>query len=278
MLTIYDIINKDINYEKEYKKIKDLVLNSDTIKCTNGLRYSYKYIFDSYIEYWKYRGTKLNIKEIISEIERKTNCGNDPINDCLYMCELFLNMREFIKYICRRHYIPGIYISDFDDKILLDTVEFLLKTLGYKTYKVEEYKILLTKEDADSINTALIVENEDISNIIMQYNDFKIVNNVKEKQKILQSLANYIEPKRKELKIKNSKLEKHLFMAFNKLNIRHNNLEGKEKEEYTSNLTESELLNWYDKTYNIILISIRLLELDNQIKPFEDIAKMHFNK
>ena len=111
----------------------------------------------------------------------------------------------------------------------------------------------------------------------MEYNDFKISGDIKEKQKILYALANYLEPKRKELREKNSKLEKSLFMAFNKLNIRHNNLEGKEKLGYTSSLTKEELLEWYDKIYNLVLISIRLLELDNQIKPFEDIAKKYFN-
>ena len=277
MLSIYDILNKDIDYKNEYNKIKDLFLNYNLIEGSIGYQYTYEEVFDAYIMQWKYRGTKLCLKEIITDIESKTNCGENPIDDCLYLCELILNVREFLKYISNKYHLRDMYISDFNDRMLIETVEFLLKTLGYSSYKEEEYKILLVKEDADSINTALIVENEDISNVIMQYNDFKIVKNIKEKQKILQSLANYIEPKRKELKNKNGKLEKNLFMAFNKLNIRHNNLEGKDKEEYTSNLTKEDLLKWYDKTYNLSLISIRILELDKQIKPFEAIAKEYFD-
>jgi len=277
MLSIYDILNKDIDYKNEYNKIKDLFLNYNLIEGSIGYQYTYEEVFDAYIMQWKYRGTKLCLKEIITDIESKTNCGENPIDDCLYLCELFLNVREFLKYISNKYHLRDMYISDFNDRMLIETVEYLLKTLGYSSYKEEEYKILLVKEDADSINTALIVENEDISNVIMQYNDFKIVKNIKEKQKILQSLANYIEPKRKELKNKNGKLEKNLFMAFNKLNIINNNLEGKDKEEYTSNLTKEDLLKWYDKTYNLSLISIRILELDKQIKPFEAIAKEYFD-
>jgi hypothetical protein len=144
-------------------------------------------------------------------------------------------------------------------------------------YKEEDYKILLVKKDADAISTAIAVSNIDVSSLIMQYNDFKIAENVNEKQKILFALAKYLEPKRAELKEKNSKLEQNLFMAFNKLHIRHNYLEGKDREEYTANLKNKELLDWYDRTYNLSLIAIRLLELNEMVKPFEEIRKQYFD-
>ena len=276
-LSIYDILNKNIDYRKEYKKIKNMFLNEYLLV---GQTHDYKYneVFDAYIMKWKYRGTKCSLEEIIEDIEREIKCGLDPINDCLHLCELILNVREFITYISKKYYLYDMNINIFSDELLIGTIEYILKTLGYSYYKEEDYKVLLIKEEADSINTALIVGNEDISKLVMEYNDFKIVNNVSEKQRILQSLANYIEPNRKTLKEKNAKLEKNLFMAFNKLNIRHNNLDGKKKEEYTSKLTREELVKWYDNIYSLCLISIRLLEIDNQLQPFEDIAKQHFNK
>lgn len=45
------------------------------------------------------------------------------------------------------------------------------------------------------------------------------------------------------------------------MNIRHNNKEGKNASEYVANLTDEELESWYDKTYQMMLLSI--LELDN---------------
>ena len=159
--------------------------------------------------------------------------------------------------------------------MLMGNIAFILNELHYKAYIEDDYKVLLVKDDVDTINTATIV-NDNIADLIMEYNDFKIAENIGEKKKILIELSNYLEPKRQELKSKNSKLESNLFMAFNKLNIRHNNLEGKEKEEYTTKLNDNELLKWYDKTYNLILIAIRLLELNNILEPFEKLRKEFF--
>ena len=276
--SIYDILNKKINYKQEYQKIKDMFLNSHLIIGPNNYTYTYGYVFNSWITKWKYRGTKLNLKEVMEEIERETDCGKDHIKDCLYLCELILNIREFLVFLKEKYYTnygPGQFFIKLDDDMLMGNIAFILNELHYKAYIEDDYKVLLVKDDVDTINTATIV-NDNIADLIMEYNDFKIAENIGEKKKILIELSNYLEPKRQELKSKNSKLESNLFMAFNKLNIRHNNLEGKEKEEYTTKLNDNELLKWYDKTYNLILIAIRLLELNNILEPFEKLRKEFF--
>lgn len=278
MLSIFDLINKDIDYRREYNKIRTMFLDDYVIDGSMNNMYNYSEVFDAYIMKWKYRGTKCSLGEIINEIEEKTNCGNDAVLDCLYLCELILNIREFLIYLKENFYTNyGLYFSDINDKMLIGNVHYILNSLGYSICKEEEYKVRIIKNNTDSISTALIVENVEVQTLIMQYNDFKIVNNIKEKQKLIYGLSNFLEPKRKKLREKNKDLEKYLFMAFNKMNIRHNNIDGEKKEEYTSRLSENELLQWYDRIYNLTLISIRLLELDNQIKPFEDVAKEYFD-
>lgn len=126
-----------------------------------------------------------------------------------------------------------IFISSFNDDMMMGNINYILKELGYRIHKEENYKIRLVKEDTDAINTALVVENKEISNLIIQYNDFRIVNSINEKQKILFETAKFLEPKHSQIKTKNSDLEQNLFMAFNKSHIRHNNIEGKELKEYT---------------------------------------------
>ncbi|MDD3048940.1 MAG: hypothetical protein PHQ89_03055 [Bacilli bacterium] len=276
--SIYDIINKKIDYKKEYSKIKKIFLDDCLIELGQNNWGTYSYVFNQWILKWKYRGVKQNIEEIMEEIEKETKCGKDPIIDCLYLCELILNVRTFLLYL-RKNYLTnyGFFFNRFDDEMLVENIAYILNELGYLKHVEEDYKVLLVKRDADVISTALSIENVDISNLIMQYNDFKIVENIKEKQRILLNLATYLEPKRKVLKEKDSKLEQNLFMAFNKLNIRHNNLEGKYKEEYTSKLKVNELLEWYNRTYNLILIAIRLLELNEIVEPFEEIRKKYFD-
>jgi hypothetical protein len=277
-ISIYDLINKKIDYKKEYDKIKEMFLNYTLIETSQNNWETYSYVFDNWILKWKYRGVKGSLKEIMEEIETETNCGKEPISDCLYLCELILNVREFLNYLRKNYYTNhGFFFNKIDDEMLIGNITYILNELGYCKYKEEDYKILLVKKDADAISTAIAVSNIDVSSLIMQYNDFKIAENVNEKQKILFALAKYLEPKRAELKEKNSKLEQNLFMAFNKLHIRHNNLEGKDREEYTANLKNKELLDWYDRTYNLSLIAIRLLELNEMVKPFEEIRKQYFD-
>lgn len=277
--SIYDILNKNIDYSKEYKKIKKMFLEEYFIDGSINHSYTYGQIFNNYILKWKYRGTKCSLKEILDEIEQNTDCGKDPITDCLYLCELILNIREFLIFAKKNYFMSNdnIYIVQFNDEMLIGNILYILKELGYCLHKEEDYKIILVKDDADAISTAIVVEDNDISNLIMQYNDFKIVNNIKEKQKILFNIAKYLEPKRSKIKEKNKDLEQNLFMAFNKLNIRHNNIDGKDKEDYTSNLSKEELLQWYDRTFNLSLIAIRLIELKNIIEPFDKVRKEYFS-
>ena len=70
--------------------------------------------------------------------------------------------------------------------------------------------------------------------------------------------------KRKDLKSINSTLEDNLFYLFNNINIRHNNTNPNDKSKYkayVANLSQNELEDWYDETYQLCLLAF--LELDN---------------
>lgn len=85
--------------------------------------------------------------------------------------------------------------------------------------------------------------------------------NIEEKRKILLALADKFEPVKNELKKVDAILEDNIRYLLNKMNIRHNNKEGKNALGYVANLTDEELESWYDETYQMLLLSI--LELDN---------------
>lgn len=59
----------------------------------------------------------------------------------------------------------------------------------------------------------------------------------------------------------NKQLESNVGYLLNKLNIRHNNIEGKNAKDYVKNLSEKELEEWYDETYQMLQLCI--LEHDN---------------
>ncbi len=276
--SIYDILNKKINYKNEYRKIKKMFLEEKFINLNYHGNYTYVEVFNHFITKWKYRGTKCSLYEIMKELETETNYGKNPINDCLYLCELILGIRKFLCFMQTNNCsYCGLYIAEIEDSMLVGNISYILQELGYNTHIEEEYKVILIKNNTDAINTATIIDNKNIESLIINYNDFKISNNINDKQKILFELAKFLEPKRTALRKINSKLESDLFMVFNKLNIRHNNKDGNKKEKYISDLNDIELLKWYDETYNLVLIAIRLLELDNLLEPFERLRKEVFN-
>ena len=76
-------------------------------------------------------------------------------------------------------------------------------------------------------------------------------------------MADQLEPRRVELAAINKELANNVFFMFNNMNIRHNNsTEGdKNYREVVAKMTQDELENWYDETYQLCLLAF--LELDN---------------
>ena len=57
------------------------------------------------------------------------------------------------------------------------------------------------------------------------------------------------------------------------MHIRHNNKSGKDKINYVANIKKKDLIDWYDKVYDLILIAIRLVEMPNYFKDFKELKK-----
>ena len=283
--TIFDLLDKSISFVDEYERLSSMVYKDKCINY-NGDNYSYIEIFDKFLADWKYRGAMTSYYEIAENIGLVDYPSYSSEESCLYLCELILNVRSFLLYkkniiepteevFCGYHTIaveemPNLTLND---KLIYDNVNYVISKLGYKEIKEEEYKITLIRDNADAISTALLVEEESLASLILNYNDFKIANNVEVKRQIIFNIGKYFEPKRNKLKEINSKLETNIFMALNNFHIRHNNISGKDKIAYIAKLSDEEFLDLYDKTYHLLLLAFRLIQLPNIIKEFEDIRQ-----
>jgi len=303
--SIYDILGKKINILNEYEKLYDL-FNNERIYSYSGRNYSLADLFDLFIVDWEYRATYRNIEEILLDLELDEETTEEvAMQDILYLIELILNVEDFIE---RKNAVFNKQYFDYDDRnvdliykksnIIAENIEILLKELGYKSYdstreeildstldnipiilekmnyKFEniEDRIILTKRNSD-VDSIISKVPKDISVILLEYNDFRIENDLKAKKDILNSLGQYIEPLRKDIKNANSSLEDYIFFCLNKLHIRHNNKSGKDKINYVANIKKKDLINWYDKVYDLILIAIRLVEMPNYFKDFKELKK-----
>lgn len=282
---MFDLLDKDISFSSEYDRLNTMIYKDKYINY-NGNNYTYIEIFDKFISEWKYRGLMTSYYEVSDNMGLTDYPNYSSEESCLYLCELILNIRNFLLYkksiiepdekaFCGYNNfsaddIPSLIL---DDKLLIDNVNYILSKLGYKDIKEEEYKVTLIKDKADVISTALLVEEKSLASLILNYNDFKIINDVEAKRQIIFNIGKYFEPKRKTLRGINSKLEDNIFMALNNFHIRHNNISGKDKIDYITQLSDEEFLDLYDKTYHLLLIAFRLIQLPNILKEFDDIKK-----
>ena len=138
----------------------------------------------------------------------------------------------------------------------MENIPKILEKMNYKLKELED-KVIIVKRDSD-VDSILTVVSEDIADILLEYNDFRIKNNIEEKKKILKKIDLYIE---KNIKIKSfdKGLDDCIGTIVNKMGINH------PIEEEFKTLTVTELIEWYDKCFLMMIHAIRTVEI-NKIK------------
>ncbi len=255
---IFDVINKDLDLVKEYNKLYNLFMNERVYGVLSLVK-----IFNKNLKYWKYKKTYVSVEEILMELRLNEETNKECcVEDILFLIELIKNAEKFCQY--EKNYVDS-------HATIIRNSNYILEKLGYTTIEEEDYKVILVKKDADAIETSLEVTNQKLSTLILLYIDFRIEKDIEEKRRILSELGKYLEPKRKEIQNLSSNLEDTIFLMLNKMNIRHNNLEGKNQINYLKEIEASKLLEWYDRLYGLILTAIRLLEFNNQKSEYKDL-------
>jgi hypothetical protein len=148
-------------------------------------------------------------------------------------------------------------------QILNENIVTFIEHFGYETYNfLKEEQVIIIEKNPAAISAAEISEPETAKKII-QYNHYTLKGDIETKKTILISLANEIEPRKKELEKINPSLSNDLFFMFNNVNLRHNNVEPTNKTHYkpfVANMDKNTLESWYDETYQMILLAKLLLD------------------
>lgn len=257
---IFEILNEKVNVDEEINKIKRLVSEA-TIEDT-----MYAYDIEGFVDEfclhdWKQRGRYISCGEIKGALDldvfEQITClyGNAEMLIYLeYLCNLVWLCN---RYINEKHY----YKTSLKYVYLCENIASLVDSFNYEIKEFsDDEKVLLVEKNAAATAVAEIVE-LDVAYEIIEYNHHLMKGDIGKKQKILKVLADKVEPMRGELKKINKELESNVGYLLNKMNIRHNNVEGKNAIEYVKNLSEEELEAWYDETYQMLLLCI--LEYDN---------------
>lgn len=244
MINIFDLINAELDYNVEFKRLITLFYELDCMK--KGKEYmSVGLSFAENLKDWPYRGTCIEIEDILERIGISDNGRTIKAKeDLLKLVQLILSARLFIE----RKGFEEI------DNTLSKNIDYLLEKMNCKNI-IEEDRVILIQKNQESILASNNCEN-DLGKYILQYLDVSIEKNCHRKKAILNEIAQELEPQRKKLDSINNKLTNIIFNLLNKLNIRHNNISGKNRIERIAKMNEDELIKWYDNTYELIVYLI----------------------
>ena len=257
---IFDIVKENNDITKDLMRINEIMYNNGCIEYSvnsyySPINYFYYYMFED----WKQRGHCLNFNDFLEQLDFK-NIYNNAVtskdsSSIVIVLELFSNIWEQIN---RR--FNAKQKSFYHAKKIIDDC---LSDLNLKEcYIQEEDKYIIIEDKPETTAVAEIVDNN-IALDIVRYNHYSLKGQLKEKQRILKIMADALEARKDEIKSINNSFYSDISFLVNSVNIRHNNIEEGSSyyHEYIANMSDDELEEWYDETYQMILLAF--LRMDN---------------
>lgn len=226
-----------------------------------------------HFEFWPYRYTATTVQEFFNLIELPEDLQNRNNEENLYFLQFIYDYIKWLEEVSNKYVthsrdttIEQIQIS-YNENIakfqtILNNIELTAELLNYKIEKIDDHFTFIKRDaDVDSVLPALENE-ENIRLALLEYNDFRIENDIKQKRIILKQIGDYLEPRRKFYNSYNKTLTDCIFNLLNKMKIRHFDADQKE-------FSDQEYLDWYDKLYKMMIHLIRtstIVEIQNEVK------------
>lgn len=222
--------------------------------------YNYNMTFEQYIDKhnfknWKYKSFSLSINDYKKKINiSKITCDSSE--------EQLIHYLEFV-YNMLCIFYGDCYYDEITLNATLELIEKLLSKLNYKIVEVEKtkYKVVINNPTLPKVIKNV---SKDIQSCLIEY--LIVDNTIEDKRKILKLLADHFEGKKQDYNKLKVDFTKSLYSDttyyFNNYNIRHNNLDGKNKKENLVKMPPKNLEHIYDMIYNNCLLLILLKNHD----------------
>lgn len=251
---IWDILaTKEVNVDKEYTNLWQLFEQHKIVKDKYYDGFSFVDMLETEFLKMPNRMTFTSYKDLIDYIGVKHPLEFYPsLDDLDRLIEVILFIFNGLSDIKTTfHYEDG-------KSIIMSSVSALLELTNQKIIVLEGGREIVVPSDetATIVSDLILPENESLALDMLGYSHYSKKDDVDEKRRILQLLANYLEPKLKKNKSSN------ISFLLNKYFIRHGDDENRNN---VDNMSIDEVNNLYDKLYREILYYI--LEQDH--KEFE---------
>lgn len=269
------IENGNFSAKQEIDCIKLLINEQDDFYNSIG-----KLIDNNFIKFSKI-GPFVSLNKLIRFLIEQSSNDDEAL---ILICEMLLYIISEYSNHSDRDSLVDSWVIEYEKKLhyLKKRIYEVVERIHHKVIPKSNNDFIIVPQNKKSIQAAEIVAStdKDIAINILEYKHFSTT--VDDKEKILISIAKYMEDKRVELTEslkeddlyiqRNNKivLVDQMFEMFNTLHIRHNN-----RKQY---IKESQREQWYDNTYNTILTVIIIDEQAKINKEFKRLKEANRKK
>lgn len=272
---IFELLSEKYNIVKEMNKIAEL-FSGIKITATNPLNfqsgiYSIEQLFEwNCFPKWKQRGPYLSCAEMKADLNIPNSFSNN-MDDIIKGLEYYINILRLVT-VNFSHNLNISYPSAYP--MLLKNIDILLEHLNYEEQVFDQdEKVILVPKNPVATAVAEITDKEHIAFAILKYNHNSLKGNIAEKKSLLLSIANEYEPLLKNPINGFSDYFDKANCLLNNLNLRHNNLEGRDKREIVCEMPAEELEKWYDELYQLLLFCVLIKDNIKRKKEIDDLVK-----
>lgn len=253
--SIYDIIeNAEFNPSVEYARLRYRFDHDGSGFYPSSHGTVYERARTDVLDRMPIKGTCINLNDLLQKLGIDLNKQNANMDD-------LFNLIEFLLCVVDSDY-PGM--STFYNDIL-ENINIILDKTSHKIVKTTRGRVVVPIS-AKIEQASILVNNEDLSIELLNYNHRSNIGNLKAKQTILAKIGKEYEPRLKE---DGSQLSKDIRFLLNNIDIRHNNTAPKNNRYHNAIKGNEE--NWCDKLYSLFIAYI----IENDVKKIsEEISKL----
>lgn len=263
---IFDKLNKYFDLDVEIRRIDALFVTTfyyEDVTPRRRMWYSPEDLVDKWCIFgWKQRKNCITCNDMRSTLKIPDFHYVDHYTEDDIL--IYLEYVENILFLCEEWRNRHLEIQVMDEYgMLMQNIEAVLNTLNLEVICFKENQQVFLKEKNSSVNMVLETLEDDMAVEVVRYKHHTLKGNLPEKRKILAYLGLQFEKMRKSLKGMQCNVESDTGFLLNTF-IRHNN----DDKEFILKLSDEELEDWYDKTYELVLICFmqnRYLDLKKDI-------------
>ncbi len=214
----------------------------------------------------KLRGTAVSVDDFIRECSQMW--AYPSLKALLFYCEMMLNLMAIVE------------ITNWTNRDvvslrarIIDNINLILDKTGYSA-NIEDGIVLIVKKDALTSAVVEDLDDVDVASAVLSYNRIDSQGDLECKRKLLFVIGKGVEPilqRYKEFAGLKYDMADNVRFCLNNLDIRHNNIAGRDAKPLLKRLSDTSLESAYDDLYRSMLL---LIELENYPEAHERIKAL----